>query len=702
MALQYSPKIVQDGLVMCLDASQNKSYPTTDLPVKSGLLLWLDASDDSTFSYSSGTEVSQWRDKSGNNFHANQSTTANQPSRSSVLNSRKSVNFVSSSGDFMRVSSGIVTPNYITVFTVIKPGTQGNDYAVILEQDHGNGYNGWVIQRNVNTSNWQTWISYQSNWLNANSVSYTAGTAQIVTLRKNASTVNLYSNATSNGAVSISDAVITQTSYGLNLGYWQYGGGRYYHGEMCEILVFNRGLSDVELRQINTYLGQKWSISNTDRSIIDLSGFNDNGLLGDGTTANMPVYDYYNKGAFRFDGSNDFIKVGANSSLQVNNVTIAAFFKTVNNGQSVQFIAGYGDTGIAGYWIGTSGGPIRFSIGGGTGNYLQQSSGVTPNNDQIYYVVGTYDGTNQRVYVDGVLQASATTVTGNISYTGLTDGFLVGQVQGFTAGRYLTGNVYNVSVYSRALSQAEISQNYEALKSKFTNTIVQQGLVLNLDAGNPYSYAAAGSDWFDVSGNNNTSLLVGTTLPTFSNTNGGILIYDGDTQYSRTPSPSNNFAWTPSGVGLNNMTIDLWIKTTDGSGTILSKPWSGNGEYNFGLGHQGFSIVIGNQTNTLGFSSILTGNWINLVIVVSPTQYGAYINGVQNTALTNHGITNNTPTYGNGQIELTLMTLYPYGGGGNAGFSTQGNIGSFRIYNRVLSASEVLQNYNATKGRFGL
>ncbi len=62
MALQYSPKIVQDSLVMCLDASQNKSYPAADLPVKGGLLLWLDAADDSTFSYSSGTNVSQWRD----------------------------------------------------------------------------------------------------------------------------------------------------------------------------------------------------------------------------------------------------------------------------------------------------------------------------------------------------------------------------------------------------------------------------------------------------------------------------------------------------------------------------------------------------------------------------------------------------------------------------------------------------------------
>ncbi len=86
MALQYSPKIVQDSLVMCLDASQNKSYPT-DLPVKNGLLVWLDAADDSTFSYSSGTVVSQWRDKSGLNNHVGQSTVGSQPNRNVVKNS---------------------------------------------------------------------------------------------------------------------------------------------------------------------------------------------------------------------------------------------------------------------------------------------------------------------------------------------------------------------------------------------------------------------------------------------------------------------------------------------------------------------------------------------------------------------------------------------------------------------------------------
>ena len=85
MAISRGPKIVTNGLVLALDASDNNSFAAIDLPVKNGLLLWLDAADDNSFIYSSGTVVSQWRDKSGNNFHANQVTTAQQPSRSSVM-----------------------------------------------------------------------------------------------------------------------------------------------------------------------------------------------------------------------------------------------------------------------------------------------------------------------------------------------------------------------------------------------------------------------------------------------------------------------------------------------------------------------------------------------------------------------------------------------------------------------------------------
>ena len=84
----------------------------------------------------------------------------------------------------------------------------------------------------------------------------------------------------------------------------------FFIGEICEVLVFSRVLSATELKQVHTYLGQKWGISNTDRSIVDLSNNNNNGLLGNGTVANMPDYDFYNKGAFKFNGSSDEVNFG--------------------------------------------------------------------------------------------------------------------------------------------------------------------------------------------------------------------------------------------------------------------------------------------------------------------------------------------------------------------------------------------------------
>jgi hypothetical protein len=215
---------------------------------------------------------------------------------------------------------------------------------------------------------------------------------------------------------------------------------------------------------------------------------------------------------------------------------------------------------------------------------------------------------------------------------------------------------------------------------------------------NPYYFG--NTVWKDVVGSNNCSLITG---PIFDSINKGTIYFDGGTSYCAI-TPSNSFAWTPSSIGLNNMSIDIWIKTSDSAGgqMILSKPWNSSGEYNYTLYHNGFTIVTGNQTNTLGFSSIATGNWTNLIILVSTTQFGAYVNGVQVYALTNHGITNNTPTVANAQLQLTLMTLFPYGEGGNSGFSVQGNVASLRMYNRVLSAVEIMQNYQATKTRFGL
>lgn len=207
--------------------------------------------------------------------------------------------------------------------------------------------------------------------------------------------------------------------------------------------------------------------------------------------------------------------------------------------------------------------------------------------------------------------------------------------------------------------------------------------------------------WRDLSGTSKTSALI--NKPVFNSLNSGSIYFDGLANHCAI-YPASNFEWTPSGSGLNNMTIDLWVKTSENGGYILSKPWSGNGEYNYLVSTYNFGLRVGAGNTSFSFTDISTGNWTNLVILVSPTQFGAYINGVQNAALTNHGITTNTPSFGNGSIPLSLMTLYPYGSGwaGNTGFSIQGNVGSLRIYNRVLTAAEVSQNYQATKSKFGL
>ena len=90
--MQYGPKIVTNGLILCFDAAYDKSLIRNTLPITSGLVMWMDAADDNSFSYSSGTTISQWNDKSGSGYHMTPAG-ANGPTRSTTLNSKSVVAF---------------------------------------------------------------------------------------------------------------------------------------------------------------------------------------------------------------------------------------------------------------------------------------------------------------------------------------------------------------------------------------------------------------------------------------------------------------------------------------------------------------------------------------------------------------------------------------------------------------------------------
>ena len=726
MSLQYSPKIVQDSLVMCLDASNNKSYPT-DLPVKNGLLLWLDAADDTTFNYSSGSIISQWRDKSGLNNHANQSVVGNQPSRSTFNNSRKSVNFVSSGVDYLLVSanSNLALPGDASIFIVYKPATQTTAYAVLIDNYHGQGgAKGFVIQRVATNSQFYYGNGNGSDFVDtsASPWTYTDNVIQLLSLNKASSTGTPYISGTAQTSRTVHANTVQDTT-GLAIGTWGLG-GREYNGDMCEILIFNRSLSSTEMKQVHTYLGQKWGISNTDRSIVDLAGNDDNGLFGNGTVANMPDYDFYNTGALTFNGTSDYTYQSLFANTITATLTFDVWVKFSDTGSSGRYIMSLGrdiggpSGGIALLAYGFSSvnsGQITFEFGSG---YGRVSSGIVPTTNIWYNLTVTTDGTNTRFYVNSVLSNTSSQTTGAVaSSPGLSIGsYLNGATPPIPGTYFFNGNIGSVKIYNKTLSQAEISQNYEAQKSKFANTIVQQGLVLNLDAGNPYSYAGADTTWYDVSGvfNNFTSV----NSPTYSSNE---FILNGTTQYFYISAASgffisstNNFyadvgyAWSVSvwfkfpvsptsvrdaTINAGNCSYCMFGNSGGiGGGETLSLFVSGISGTTAGLHPYYCMVGLRGAKTQLSIDTVNTNVWNNVVVTWNGSAGRGYFNGVDRGALNNN--------VGAG-LQVSGYTIGSTAGGASSHLF-EGSISQTFVYSRAISAAEVLQNYNALKGRFGL
>ena len=668
--LQYSPKIVTDSLVMCLDASNNKSYPT-DLPVKNELVMWLDAADDTTFSYSSGTVVSQWRDKSGLNNHVSQATVANQPSRSTTKNSRKTLVF--DGGDTL-FNSGNVFPSNTTNYTKIavvyqtSTATVGN---VIGSRSttSGSNYGHTIYFGGLNFRMWHDTDIVTSN------ISLSLNTLGIIsaTYVNSSGLGSVFLNGTASGTGTAANRNIVRD---IEIG-GLYGGNNF-TGEICEALVFSRVLSATELKQIHTYLGQKWGISNTDRSIVDLSNNNYNGSFGGAagsqTVANMPDYDSYNKGALTFNGSSDEVNFGDVIKLTATqDFTLEVWVNYVPNSTSYVPLLSKEDSPGFGYALKvdeTYSYQPYLIITGTTSAYRYANRNI---NDGVWHhIVGVAKASSTTIdmYVDGVLINGIASLL-SWAGTATTNDLRLGKNYG---SAFFKGKLSNSKIYNKALSAAEVLQNYEAQKSKFANTIVQQGLVLNLDAGNPYSYAGAGTTWYDVSGNsNNGTLALG---PTYTSDNNGAIIFDGTNDYVTT-----SFA-TTSGQAVSYCG---WVYSTESTATyknfvdsLSESPmiwWNTSGQIEFDASRYTTTTVYRNQWVYVSLSKP-AGN--------SSASY--YVNGV---------------LVGTGTAYTTLVstpTLFNRG----AAQTWKGNGAVVQIYNIALSAAQVLQNYNATKGRFGL
>jgi hypothetical protein len=218
--------------------------------------------------------------------------------------------------------------------------------------------------------------------------------------------------------------------------------------------------------------------------------------------------------------------------------------------------------------------------------------------------------------------------------------------------------------------------------------IVRDGLVLALDAASPRSWTPGALQWFDLSGYNNTATAIGAPSTANAGTREQSIIFDGTNDYF-TISPNETSLSFKGGQTVEVLTYHTF---TSGRRNIWDQAYGGYGTWTHEEGANINYYYGTSGTNTTPYTSVNssttpTGQWNLLTVSRSSSIVQWYVNGVA----TNSNSTTYTPmtVTTNSNIRIGL---------GYAGYWI-GNIRFVRAYNRGLSSSEVLQNYNAFKGR---
>jgi hypothetical protein len=405
-------------------------------------------------------------------------------------------------------------------------------------------------------------------------------------------------------------------------------------------------------------------------------------LSGNGYTGNLtngPTFSSANGGSIVFDGINDYIlyqDITLSSAF-----TIILWMKTsssalVSNWRTLVWLSNNSNS----FYIDNN---QRYI-------YLEGASPKFTNSivgdGVIHHVVLSRNSTNHvSAYVDSKKDSITAVKSGNLTFKGF--GTSTGSIE------FCNMHLFSAQIYNRALTEAEIFQNYNSTKGRYTN--VGDGLVLRLDAGNTASYPGTGTAWTDLSGIGNNGTLV--NGPTFSSSNNGTISFDGSNDYANLGNSIDFATFT------NGFSICFWVRSQSTSQTnryLFSKTRTDDADNQFSIVYgyvsQTFELYGGASgganRNIRTNSQILVNdtNWHYLVYTVGSTTKG-YLDGVERFSNTYPSLTFTASTRDN--------LLNSFNASGHYGNFV---IGGVSIYNRILSAHEIEQNFNAARGRYGL
>ena len=486
-------------------------------------------------------------------------------------------------------------------------------------------------------------------------------------------------------------------------------------GSIDEVRVYNRVLSAAEIRGLYAYgafghssnLSQKpltnglvgyWTFDGKDtdwstRTFNDVSGNNN---LGTTTTLTQSSAVLGKIGqAMNFDGADDYVDAGTISSLAgVNKATISSW--AYRSSASNIISLGESPTTNARYRFGYqwySDDNIYCVAENGTLAYNHVAGHAETG---WHHILVAYDGTlsnNDRcqIYFDGVLQTM--TSDGHTLATSLASG---GDQYPFEIGRqyadpeaYSTGRIDDVRVYNRALSSTEIRQLYNMGATTKVNAspVVTSGIGLNRGLVGYWTFDGKNmiQNVADSSGQGNTGYLLDQiSTTTVVGKIGQAVLFDDATYVTADDSTSLDITGT--------ITMVAWIKPTSShQGQVITKynlqsvnmpwdiqVWDDNLIYTAVKTNNGFVEVPSS-------GAITYGQWLHVVTVYDGTNIILYLNGVEDNSLPQTGT-----------IETNDFDLEIGGASGN-GTDFIGSLDDVRIYNRALSATEILQLYNLVR-----
>lgn len=362
---------------------------------------------------------------------------------------------------------------------------------------------------------------------------------------------------------------------------------------------------------------------------------------------------------------------GTNSAVNIINFTTSAeFTNSINNATPY---SGYDGNAFAivvsGYFIPKQTGTYYFTVEG------DDAVDLFINNQNIASHYGGHGA------------SALGTHTGSISLIAGKKYMLRGRMQECAGGEYF-------KIFWKKPSESNGTVWYQDAEELSSEEVLPNGLVLNIDPSNFYSYSNNGTA-MDLKGYSN-GVLYSTT---FNTNNGGLFYFDGDQDYI-------DFGKAPANFPTNDISIFLWLKPSslrNGWNIFLTK-WfqdvSGTGGYSdlhydiYPNGSNYYQHLFTNTTdgwNMFGSIPISVNTWYQVGFTLKNGNMQMYLNAIlDGTVRINAGRTNNT------QSHLWLGDARP---GGSLDFN--GYMGSVQIYNRALNFDEVFQNFNATKHRYG-